>query len=41
VAAVAWVQPEEFAAYDVPEKTRQVIQRGLALYQRRVQERVS
>jgi len=41
VAAVAWVQPEEFAAYDVPEKTRQVIQRGLALYQRRVRERVS
>ncbi len=40
VAAVAWVQPEEFAAYDVPEKTRQVIQRGLALYQRRVRERV-
>ncbi len=41
VAAVAWVQPEEFAAYAVPEKTRQVIQRGLALYQRRVRERVS
>ncbi len=41
VAAVAWVQPEEFAAYDVPEKTRQVIQQGLALYQRRVRERVS
>ena len=41
VAAVAWVQPEEFAAYNVPEKTRQVIQRGLALYQRRVREHVS
>ncbi len=41
VAAVAWVPPEEFAAYDVPEKTRQVIQQGLALYQRHVQERVS
>ena len=41
VAAVAWVQPEEFVAYDVPERTRQVIQQGLALYQRRVQERVS
>ncbi len=41
VAAVAWVQPEEFVAYDVPERTRQVIQQGLVLYQRRVQERVS
>lgn len=41
VAAVAWVQPEEFVAYDVPGKTRQVIERGLALYRRRVQERVS
>ena len=41
VADVAWVKPEEFAAYDVPEKTRQVIQRGLALYQRRVREHVS
>lgn len=36
VAAVAWVKPEEFAAYSVPERTRQVIQRAMELRRRRV-----
>ncbi len=41
VAAVVWAQPEEFAAYDVPKKTCEVIERALALCQRRVRGRVS